>query len=184
MGIVGGETRHYTGGGLGHAPWKCPACGAEQTGAPEAGCTVCGAGTQKAYKAPETAADYKGMETPGGRLLGEFQWNAGEKVVHRVSDLESTTLVLLARQWAAEHPESPLYVAFMAGYLTAQREGRTVSPEAATLTLAGKVPRTIIAALQLFRDQVLKDAQEEIASGEWCSVQEVEDLIAHLQEKV
>jgi hypothetical protein len=38
----------------------------------------------------------------------------------------------------------------------------------------------MVAALSLFRDQVLIGATEEITSGEWCSVEEVNQLIAHL----
>ena len=45
---------------------------------------------------------------------------------------------------------------------------------------AGKVQRTLIAALELFRDRILAEAPEAVESGEWCSPEEVNDLIAHI----
>lgn len=168
MGLIGGESRHYTGGGLGHAAWKCPACGAEQVGPPEDGCPACGAGRARAFKAPPAPPPV---------------------VVLAAADVESTPLVQLAQAWAAAHPESPLHVGFIAGYLHAQREAHAqtmaappVTADVAALAPEGKVRRTIVAALELFRDQVLTSAKEEIASGEWCSPQEVHELIAHFRE--
>ena len=47
----------------------------------------------------------------------------------------------------------------------------------------GKPRRTIIAALELFKDQVLRGAVEEISSGEWCSLEEVDLLIHQLKDE-
>ena len=41
--------------------------------------------------------------------------------------------------------------------------------------------RTILAALQLFLDQVLRSAPEEVAEGEWLSAEETEALIRKLK---
>jgi hypothetical protein len=41
--------------------------------------------------------------------------------------------------------------------------------------------RTILAALQLFLDQVLRSDPEEVAEGEWLSAQDCEQLIRTLK---
>jgi hypothetical protein len=76
--------------------------------------------------------------------------------------------------------------AFVAGVLWMR--GRLVAAppvtaDTAALSPAGKANRTIIAALELFRDQVLPTATEEISSGEWCDAQEIETLIHQLREE-
>ena len=67
--------------------------------------------------------------------------------------------------------ELVLYEAFAAGYSAA---GKAPIPE-----LTGtKVSRTIVAALKVFRDQFLLAAEpEEVRTGEWCSLLEVNALI-------
>jgi hypothetical protein len=172
MGVIGGESRHYTGGGLGHSVWKCPACGTEQGGAVEDGCPSCGAGRAKPFKAIE-------VEQITGRI--EPRTVADE-----------SPLLELAIAWAATAPpDTPLHVAFMAGYLHAQKTARAqtmaappVTADLRALAPEGKVARTIIAALELFRDQVLRDAADEIASGEWCSLAEIDKVIADLKEQI
>jgi len=92
----------------------------------------------------------------------------------------------VAALWATEHPDASLAEAFRAGYELAMRQTMHAPPVTAdTLPFApeGKVNRTIRAALALFRDQVLREADEEIASGEWCSIEEVGALIEELREK-
>jgi hypothetical protein len=174
MGVIGGESRHYTGGGLGHAVWKCPACGTEQGGAVEDGCPSCGAGRAKPFKAIEVEQIERTPREPIRPGVGE------------------PSLLELALAWAATTPpDTPLHVAFMAGYLHAQKAARAqtmtappVTADLRALAPEGKVARTIIAALELFRDQVLRDASDEIASGEWCSLAEVDSVIAELKEKI
>lgn len=170
MGIVGGEDRHYSGAGLGsvHA-WHCPSCRAEQVGDPAQGCASCGSGTAKAYKAPENEQPV--TLAPLKRL--------GDAVGYATADTA-------AERWADLHPGATLAEAFAAGYELARAQTIIAPPVTAdTLPLApeGKAARTIIAALRLFRDQALGEAGEEIASGEWCSMAEVDQLIRELEEK-
>jgi len=73
--------------------------------------------------------------------------------------------------------------AFVAGYTTAtQGMNHSRAPVAIeALAPEGKARRTIMAALDLFKDQILSQQPEEIASGEWCSVEETEALLATLR---
>lgn len=184
MGGVGGESRHYHGTDVPQVEaWTCPACDTEQVGPISAGCSSCGSGAAQAYRA---------VETPNGRLPGEFQERqaapAGNAAPRRregstVRPLAATDLQALAEQWAAQHPEATLVDAFMAGVRMAFAEPtQLVSVPEAPLRPEGKVARTLAAALQHFRDHVLVSADEEIQSGEWCSPAEVDELIASYQE--
>jgi hypothetical protein len=47
-----------------------------------------------------------------------------------------------------------------------------------------KERRTAIAALELFRDQVLTKDHEGVESGEWCSPAEVTAIIKQLQQEI
>jgi len=92
----------------------------------------------------------------------------------------SSPLQSAAWAWATEHKGAGLMEAFLAGYLYAQQQ----APPAPTFTPAGKAARTIAAALTYFREQVLVALQpEEIATGEFCSVEEVEAMIRTFTEK-
>ena len=62
-----------------------------------------------------------------------------------------------------------------------QPHHRPTPHELTTLTPEGKARRTILAALRLFRDQILTQTPDEIESGEWCSLEEADALIAQLE---
>jgi hypothetical protein len=185
IGIVGGD-RHYTGPGLGDGPWKCPACNADQSGPIALGCQDCGAGTAQPYKAPAPAGNV-GRSTDAGGTEGAravpFALVKG--------DLDQAMMMYgLAEQWAATHDTASLAEAFVAGYALArqQHEARTMSAPPVTADLdrlapEGKPRRTIVAALDYFKDQILSQRPEEIETGEWCSPEEVDQLIAQLQEE-
>lgn len=173
MGLVGGS-RSYDGAGLGWAPWKCPRCAAENTGAIDDGCTSCGSGSVK--------AQHVGVAPPAAQIVHPVPTLDHQRAVHGVESY--------AEAWADTH-DLTVYShveAFIAGYLLAQQHAHAqtmtappVTAGLAQLAPGGKVRRTIIAALELFKDQVLRDAQEEIASGEWCSVEEAGQLIQQLK---
>src|SRR5262245_40157719 len=162
MGIVGGESRHYSGPNLSAPvmPWKCPRCGAEQVSDPTLGCAHCTAGTAKAYKAQPA-------EPPPENDL---------RVLARPATLDE-----IAAVWAARNPAASLREAFLAGYEFAARTA--TKPAAEAFPAAHKRTRTIVAALRLFRDQVLREADEEVESGEWASAAEVTTWIAELEEE-
>jgi hypothetical protein len=87
--------------------------------------------------------------------------------------------------------EDLLKDAFMAGWVQgAQNQARQtmnaapVTADIRELAPHTKAQRTIIAALELFKDQVLIGATDEIASGEWCTVAEVTELIQRFTEQL
>lgn len=181
-GGAGGEIGRgvYEGAGIGAIGiWKCPSCRVENTGALEQGCASCGAGRPGFHVAPgflvQAEAAARRGESPAFHALKRDREQSAE-------------LCSVAVQWVAAHADASLADAFIAGYQLARAQTaahRMVAPPvtAAVAGLApeGKARRTIIAALRLFKDQVLADTPEEIESGEWCSVEEAERLIAELE---
>lgn len=183
QGIIGGP-RHYDGPKLGDGPWKCPACAAENVGPLDQGCTSCGSGSARPYKVATPPPDLKldARKVPGALAQAEA---AGA-----IRELPSDEIVDVASLWVERHPEATPVEAFRAGYLLAlqQSQARTmaappVSVDVRELAPEGKPRRTIIAALELFKDQVLRDATDEIASGEWLTIEETEQLIQQLREE-
>ena len=195
MGLVGGN-RQYDGPGLGAGPWKCPACGEANTGAIDAGCLHCGSGSA----APRHVGQPPPVERRAGKtpLTGHPLDENGAIDLHLTpaftavkADLDrGMEVYAAANAWALTHDAEGLEAAFLAGYQLAvqQLTARTMlapplAADIATLAPDGKARRTIIAALDLFKDQVLRDARDEIASGEWCSLEEVEQLIIDLKQQ-
>lgn len=84
-----------------------------------------------------------------------------------------------------EGGESLLYEAFCAG--AQWIEGRVVAQGGigaaeSTDTLKGNAEsRTLIAALQLFIEQVLQGNPEEVGSGEWLSAAEAAELVKRIE---
>jgi hypothetical protein len=161
-----GGSRHYQGGGLGQEGiWKCPSCGADNEGPLPQGCTRCGAGRPGRHvgrDAPPAPPAPPPQAPEDEEPLGPFD------------------------RWALAHPQGTLEQAFTAGYIEGVRDARRqqLAAQAAQAELPldpqGKVARTIVAALDYFADQVLRAAPPEVASGEWCSIEEVRTLIQQL----
>lgn len=184
QGEIGGD-RHYEGAGLGQfGAWKCPACGTENVGAFEQGCPSCGAGSGAAYHVghPPPAPP----RDEGARLAPLKESPAFQAVK---GDLDQGIAVYdAALAWASAHMDASRADAFVAGYqlATAQLTAHTmraapVTADVAQLAPEGKSRRTIVAALKLFRDQVLSQTPDEIESGEWCSLAEVDEVIQQLE---
>lgn len=175
MGAVGGS-RHYDGGGIGPlAGWDCPACGTAQSGPLEAGCASCGSGRpgHKVAEAPPRSIIDAGSD------LWDTHFGGARAAALSLNDA--------AEQWTLHNPTAGLVEAFIAGYLAAQGRTMTAPPVTAdlpTLDVGGKSVRTIIAALEHFREHLLPAAEDEIATGEWCSILEVSDLIRLLKERL
>lgn len=197
MGLVGGQ-RQYDGPGLGVGPWKCPSCGGANTAEMQVGCQHCGSGSAQ----PRHVGQAPPVAPPADLHLPSARWtgfkSAEEHAAARVesgafqavkADMDhGVEVYTAAATWAATHETVPAAEAFIAGYEFAvqQLTARTMLAPPVTADLAelapdGKARRTIIAALDLFKDQVLRDARDEIASGEWCSLEEVEQLIIDLK---
>lgn len=164
-------------------PWKCPSCGAENVGVLEEGCAVCGSGSSRPYKV-EVAAP-----PPAPRRAESPAFQAVKADLARGLEVQEAALA-----WIAANPRASLVDAFVAGYQTAKAEAmRTATAAAATAADAsptgetyspeGRKPRTIVAALEYFRDQILPTAGEEIAIGMWSSIEEVDQMIAAFKER-
>lgn len=172
-GEIGGA-RHYEGKAPSIGIWKCPSCRVDNDGPLEQGCASCGAG------AP---GKHIGVDAPPARreqLIDQIQ---GQLVAGL--DVHDA-----AHAWVAAHTDSIAHradpiAAFLAGYALAMARTMKAPPVTAdvhTLAPDQKGRRTILAALKLFRDQVLAEAPEEITEGEWCSVAECDALIAEVEQ--
>lgn len=177
MSPVGGS-RHYNGRGLGEiGMWGCPACGEDNTGPLAEGCVHCGAG-RPAAKAeattPPPPAPRVSERAPDDPTYDDRLAAQGDVADH----------------WAQRHVNVTIAEAYRAGYLDGVRATRAAQPATppppADPEMGGgaALTRTVIAALALFRDQVLVDATEEITSGEWLSVEQVDVLIRRLRLEV
>lgn len=174
-GEVGGA-RHYDGPGLGEVgAWKCPACAAENTGPIDAGCVSCGSGSARAR--------HVGQPPPAAQVSKSPAFQAVKADMDRAADLYQAALA-----WSGAHQQASLADAFVAGWQLAQAQfaahaiaAPPVTADVATLAPEGKARRTIIAALEVFKDQILSGRPEEVASGEWCSAEEVDELIARMR---
>lgn len=159
MPVVG--SRHYQGPGLGEGMWHCPSCGAENQGPIASGCALCSAGS------PDQAPSPPPPPEPEPPAAEDNVWT----------------------RWAAAHPDGTLEQAFTAGYVEGVRTGMAAAHQQRPAvpifyTKDGIVNRTLIAALELFRDQVLVGVPEEVQSGEWLNAAEVNELIAQLARQV
>jgi hypothetical protein len=166
MGLVGGS-RHYTGGGLGEAPWTCPSCGAENTGPLSQGCQLCGAGKPGKHIDPDDSHRPPPSPPAPAAAAGPGQ------------------------HWALRNPTATLAEAWEAGYLAGAREADEKHREIERQRAAARrfdpthaPARTILAALELFRDQVLAGNPEEVATGEWLSVSAVEQVMAQIRASI
>lgn len=153
-------------------PWKCPSCGAGNDGPIPQGCTACGAGKPGYHIGNPPPAEVDLALPP----LAEERVPAAQ------------FLQVAAAQWVDHHPEASPAEAFEAGYRLARLQVEAHTMQAAPVTAdveslapEGKPRRTIIAALEIFKDQILSQAPDEIASGEWCSPSEVDALLAQLR---
>jgi hypothetical protein len=196
MGVVGGP-RHYNGPPIaGWLPWKCPSCGVDNAGLISAGCTSCGSGSAQprhvGQSPPLAGSDLHLVASPlfaavradMERGMAEMQERADKLPYHGVGfeawwELNEAVMLRLA----------PMEIARLAWESSAvNMASRTMAAPPVTadvipLNPKGKASRTIVVALQFFRDQILPQAAEEIASGEWCSAAEVDALVRSIQEK-
>lgn len=193
-GDVGGP-RHYTGERPPEGPWKCPACKADQFGPLADGCTACGSGAVKPFRittpakvaGPVTrAADRLAADLAESNLFRQERAEGPNLSALRADMKNALDVYQYALNWSGANPDATLADAFIAGfqYANAKTIGAPpVSVDVPALSVEGKPRRTIIAALQHFREQILPRAMEEIASGEWCSLDEVDELIQQLSDE-
>jgi hypothetical protein len=180
-----------------HAPWKCPACGVQNEGPLPQGCTQCGSG-KPGFHVGNPPPPLAKSSPAFAAVKADLQRGMEQLARQEVEDIVDGAF----RRWfltrygytpstPAEDPASAAALeGFRAGWIAgAQNQAhRTmaappVTADIETLAPEGKPRRTIIAALEIFKDQILSQAPEEIATGEWCSVEEVETLIAQLRQQ-
>lgn len=159
-------------------PWKCPSCGAGNDGPIPQGCTACGAGKPGYHIGNPPPAEVDLALPP-----------LAERANPPQEDPNSDKLIYdLAEAWSKDREDFGIIEAFVAGFKAARAQlqaqvmrAAPVTADVETLAPEGKPRRTIIAALEIFKDQILSQAPDEIASGEWCSPSEVDALIAQLR---
>lgn len=186
-------------------PWKCPNCKTEQTGRLEDGCVSCGSGSARAR--------HVGIQRPTARPAARptVTTQVSHEAVVKVEKTINAGLAVYeaAMTWATYNTQATLMDAFVAGYRSAQRDGMKMAepppapapqpandlrlpepasytepaPPAKTWNPETKGARTIVAALEHFRDTILVYSDSAIESGEWCTVDEVNDLIRRFQER-
>ena len=175
------------------APWKCVHCGVENLTPLAQGCPVCGAGKPGYHvETPPPAGNAHTVSAAG------FERSRGGAVTTQDEPYRSGRNEASAEEfeaWWARNRESSFAVgnmedlcasAFDAGWRARDRltmKAPPVTADLAALAPEGKVRRTLIAALELFRDQVLAGEPEEVETGEWCSAAEVVALVAQMKEQ-
>lgn len=204
-------SRTYQGPGLGTPPpWPCARCGEQNSGPIEAGCTKCGGGGGARHVGIDPIVYPKKVSEPDLtiRRVGSYValtpardafltwiehtqdaspfaafragWEAAQRMTDSGSPVEGTGFEGSQGKPVAGR-EQDRSDAMTVGALPATSSISTGEPESA---LPGTPQsRTILAALEYFVDQVLPMREEEIASGEWMTVDQVQDLIAQLKEK-
>jgi hypothetical protein len=191
MGAAGGEisTGKYDGPEAHeHAPWKCPACGVTNEGELKFGCVHCGSGKPGRHVGQPPAAEVERRPGSGrlhGRPLddnGAIEFDPPPAQIPPTDVLQA--IAHLSHAWAETNEHATLAEAFQAGYRMALQQTMKAAPvtvDVRELAPHTKAQRTIIAALEIFKDQILSQEPEEIASGEWMSVYEVDQLLVTLR---
>jgi len=163
-------SRHYAAGSSDIEAWTCPACGTENQGDFTKGCPHCGAGRAQAYHVDQAS---RATSAPPPR----------PPVIQ-----PATPLSAAAQQFAEMNPHVGIDQAWLAGYEAGVLAARQAlvqhaarEQEAHTVSNQGRAARTIAAALEYFARNVLDNNPEEVDAGEWCSAEEVKELIAHFR---
>lgn len=166
-------------------PWTCPRCSAENQTPLAQGCPICGSG-KPGYKAPvESTPAFAAMKEKLDRAVVDLQQQANWEA----------TAANPFEQWLNTQPpmdtagQEIARRAFMAGMEYGAGRGKAPAPEpeppwpTAAELVGTPETRTVIAALELFIEQVLQHAPEETTSGEWLTAEEARKLITRIQKE-
>lgn len=184
-----GGSRHYS--MPVQAPWVCPACGTEQTSRLEDGCPSCGSGRPGSHVV--------GMEASSSTSTASTPSTPPVPLSSSAIDLPTFLRQGFNLWWTprrAHEKQRPLddahlLEAFIAGYEFAMnlqynpaalRQEREDHAEP-VFSSAGKEARTLAAALALFIENTLRIAEDVVESGEWCSIEEAQQLLKKLHEE-
>ncbi len=187
--------RHYEGSEAQAKPiWKCPACGEENQGLLEAGCTACGSGGGAKHVGVPPAVRKDQISTVRTSTVRTVPTTPIEPFNHLCLRRFLLWLdTLRPRPTASE--QARLFPAFIAGWharpqtweneMTTDEE-EMVAPYDDPAPTAGDLPaelegtiqsRTLVAALTFFADQVLRQQPEETETGEWLKADQINQLI-------
>jgi len=167
--------------------WACPACGAKNVSVFEEGCPECGAGKPGRHvgvdpivrKAEAAALDVLQAMSPSAPFGSPSEGGISEAFLKFATSL--------GRPIAPDIGEL-LWKAFRAGADWGRSMGAQVQQLQPMQTLpppsGTKESRTLVAALEFFKEQILNAYPEEISTGEWCNINEVDQLIARYKGEV
>lgn len=166
-GIVGGP-RHYTGPTLGAVGvWKCPSCGAENSGAIDDGCTACGSGSAKA----------RHVGVPPSRTAATKPTHLLEEAL--IPDVAFGQFMVPYRGEFSPRVEQVLFEAWNAAirwYQSTLRQQVTETPAEPEIDRVS-VPKALL-------DQVIVTLEQTTDLPDGQQSQELIDLIAQLKEIV
>lgn len=189
---TGDASRHLGGTALPgvNDPWKCPRCGTEnQTPLPQ-GCPVCGSG-KPGFKAPITDQGLPLQVPLEYRPQNALQ--TSQDVIPAPIDEQDVLQAYYAwraRQAGHQTGLPALEQVWFAGVEYGRRTFLTAAAPELPMSEVSPIPdsdigtaesRTLIAALELFIEQVLQHDPEEVTSGEWLTAQAARDLINRIQ---
>lgn len=160
--------------------WKCPACGAEQSGRFELGCNACGSGRPGVHGEPPPVRTHKAANDLDSSAA---QPEPAAGAPGGAPDLDESFVAWIRplRGKLDSETESILYEAFKAGWFGALAR---VQPSAGPPLTGTAETRTLAAALRFFAENVLTPEPEEVRTGEWLSREEVERLAQKLERTI
>ena len=165
------RSRHYQAAPRGPQAWKCPACGADNAGPLEQGCSSCHSGEP---------GSHVGVPPPAPKKMDDAA-TVGAKVFFADTPADSAYLAWSRETYSAgqytDDVRQALYEAFKAGF----QAGIGQVSQMATPLAGTAESRTVVAALRMFLENVLPTATEEIQTGEFLSIEATEALIQRLE---
>lgn len=184
---VGGPRGYQGSEANARAPWKCPACAALNEGLLGEGCSSCGSGGGAKHVGIDPIVrkgDRYTPDVPGYRVSFRppvivdvqqafTQWILGAGAA--VGPLDAFTAGWTARERVPimAEPDAPVVIEPIAV---------DAAPSVDPPLLGTARTRTLLAALIVFKEQVLINQPEELISGEWVGLAELDQMIAELRE--
>lgn len=187
--------RHYAGSEANaKAPWKCPACAAENTGLLGAGCSSCGNGGGAKHVGVDPIVVKSTLRTVREFDIQTPLAAANALPLHETPDTLSQAFWVFVHSRTPEQSLPDPFETFKAGWMArgaqvtptiaGPDEIPTVQPVTDDQMLVGTArTRTILAALIFFKDQVLSQQPEEMGTGEWLTAEQMQTLIDELKEQ-
>ena len=203
--------RHYQALDLGPVAWRCPSCGEENQSPLAAGCPHCGSGQpgkhvgvdpvvrpeDRRRQLAQPARPARPIATSTPIYDAYLAWKEERQLPPMPEATDRWLYDAFRGGWEANTSHNQHEVLTLdlpaptpvapAAPLAELTPPAAVEEEPAQNDRAGSFPgtareRTLLAALTFFRNQVVPEAAEEVGSGEWMSVAEIDQWIADLTE--